>query len=92
MDRSIKDRVRKRGSGSAVVGCLMIVGVLVLLAGVGGVGWLMFVKLDGSPPRIALAEEIAYINADQPLTVRVTDSGSGLARAGIRLETAGPAR
>jgi len=70
---------------------MVIVGVLVLLAGIGGIGWLAFVKLDGSPPRIALAEEIAYINADQPLTVMVTDSGSGLARAGIRLERAGRA-
>lgn len=67
----------------------MIVGVLVLLAGIGGFGWLVFVKLDGSPPRIALAEEIDFINADQPMTATVSDAGSGLSRASIRLEKAG---
>ncbi len=79
--------MKKRGS--AVVGCFMLVGVVVLLAGLGGIAWMLFVKLDGVPPRIALEREISYINADQPLSVTVSDSGSGLSRASIRLEKAG---
>ncbi len=67
----------------------MVFGGLVLLAVVGLIGWMLFVKLDGGPPRIALADDLAFIRADQPLAVTVSDSGSGLARVDIRLEKAG---
>ncbi len=67
----------------------MVVGLLVLLAGIGGVGWVLLPKLDGEPPRIDLEKSFTYINAHQPLAVTVSDPGSGLARVDIRLEKAG---
>lgn len=67
----------------------MVVSVLVLLGGLGGIGWVLFPKLDGKPPEIDLKEELTFIRADQPLELTVSDPRSGIARVDVRLEKAG---
>lgn len=82
-------RKRKLSAGPKGGGCLILCGAAVLLAAVGFIGWMLFIKLDGGPPRIVLDEDLAAIRADQILTARVSDAGSGLSKIHIRLEKAG---